>query len=520
MNDSKNNEDTHRVTPIQNTIVKQKEKFNQADMIQNLPENKVIDQNQAENASMDQQEADSRMCLLESQENPLLTQKAVMNTKNYFLMYYFHVLYYLTLGPVFFVLFFWIPQIRNSLRNLLFIRINPWCFFQNAYWASTITIVIMSIFIREYTTIDEAFFYTALINTFFRSATIAGKYGTYPQVEVSKVFNTLILPSKVRGEMMIDAWNGQKETVVDEELYSIKKRENMQENSHQIVSVEVDGNLATKSSDDIIKEMINAYARCNTQPILKILVFLFAICRTFAIGFLNIWVGLPFHGEKTEEIVVFYLVFLWEFMYFSVGPMFFLLAFKDVKRKLYMGNRILEILEQQAVKDTNVSRVPLESPAQSDQASSVMCMINKMDKFGDRFSQRHAAFVTFIMYHAWFIELALVAKYFDLFKYSKYDVTEKKLQFLLVVDLVTLAVPLCCILVLIHRVIIMKKKIGRVISGLEVLGRSLYKYEEYGTNIIFMDVSSLVSLVCVVIIYGAGIAGGVYVVVDGKYKIG
>lgn len=466
------------------------------------------------------EDMESMLQSLDVSDNPLLSQRAVFNPGNYFLMYFLHVFYYSTFGPFFFVLLIWLPAARNSLQNLLFIRINPWCFFQNSYWASAITITVMALVLRRYRTIDEAMFYSTLLNTFFRSATIAGKYGTYPEEEVRKVFSQTIPTTQVRGEMMIDAWRGQAEKVVRQEIESVKKRENLQRLDQNIYA-EVSGVKTQVSSDRVIENLAKEFAEENKQQLTMILVFVYGIARTLACGLLNLWIGLPFHGEAVEEKVVFYMVLLWEFMYITVGPMFYLLAFKDIKRTLFFSSCTLRILSSGQATKSEIQRIKIAD----NKMESLLSLVKKLDRYGDRFIQRHRALVGFMLVHCLLLELVLCAKYFDIFQISIFAQTERKLQFLLVADLITLSLPLLGILALISKTNYTKK---------EVAAELKLHTQDYGDKIIQEFVSDMPkdcaisilgsdmgigTLLLISVVLLTGIGAGIYVVFWGKYKI-
>ena len=473
---------------------------------------------------IDRNKEDDLESMLQSSDvsdNPLLSQRAAFNTGNYFLLYFLHVFYYSTFGPFFFLLLIWLPAARNSLQNLLFIRINPWCFFQNAYWASAITITLMSLVLRRYQTIDEAMFYSTLMNTFFRSATIAGKYGTYPAEEVRKVFSQSVSANQVRGEMMIDAWRGQAEKVVRQEVESVKKRENLQRLDQQIFA-EVSGVKTQVPSDRIVETLAKEFAEENKQQLTMILVFIYGIARTLACGLLNLWIGLPFHGETTEEKVVFYLVLIWEFMYFTVGPMFYLLAFKDIKRMLFFSSCTVKILSSgPATKKSEFQKIKIAD----NKMESMLVLVRKLDKYGDRFVQRHRALVGFMLVHSLLLELVLCAKYFDIFKISIFAQTERKLQFLLVADLITLSLPLIGILALISKTNNMKKQVTAELK-LHTQDCEEKQIQEFVSEMpkdsmitIFGFELSIETLLLISVVLLTGVGAGIYVVFWGKFKI-
>jgi hypothetical protein len=465
-----------------------------------------------------EEEQESMLNLSDISDNPLLSQRAVFNLGNYLLLFFLHFFYYSTFGPIFFILLIWLPPARNSMQNLLFIRKNPWCFFQNAYWTSAITITIMALILRKYRTIDEAMFYSTLMNTLFRSATIAGKYGTYPQEEVRKVFQQTVSTKQVRGEMMIDSWRGQVEKVVRQEIESVKKRENLQQLDQKIFA-DVSGVKTQVPSDRVVENLAKVFAENNKQQLPLISTFVFAVVRSFACGLLNVWIGLPFHGEAIEEKVVFYMVLVWEIMYFSVGPMFFLLAFKDIRRLLFFSNCALMIINNEQLPTGEIINTT------DNKMESIMVLVRKLDKYGDRFVQRHRALVGFILVNSLLLEFVLCSKYFDILRISIDPQTERKLQFLLVADLITLSLPLISILALICRMNNTKKEVTKQLKlhtqhhverSVQELVFDIERDDEIkvfglGVNINFLLLISIVLL--------TGIGAGIYVVFWGVYKI-
>ena len=74
-----------------------------------------------------------------------------------------------------------------------------------------------------------------------------------------------------------------------------------------------------------------------------------ALFRALLFGILNTFVGLNFFGETTHERILFGYIVLWQFMYFSVIPSFFLLAVRDFKRSSALANINIRLLEGHAV---------------------------------------------------------------------------------------------------------------------------------------------------------------------------
>jgi hypothetical protein len=497
-----------KVEPVHSTIIDSGNS-----MAQGKKYNQPLDKKREE-------DLESMLQSLDVSDNPLLSQRATFNPGNYFLLYFLHVFYYSTFGPFFFVLLIWLPAARNSLQNLLFIRLNPWCLFQNAYWASAITITIMALVLRKYRTIDEAMFYSTLMNTLFRSATISGKYGTYPVEEVQKIFHQAISANQVRGEMMIDAWRGQTEKVVRQEIESVKKRENLQKLDQNVIA-EVSGAKTEVSSDRVVENLAKEFAEVNKQQLTMALVFVYAIIRTLACGLLNLWIGLPFHGEELEEKVVFYMVLVWEFMYFTVGPMFYLLAFKDIKRMLFFSNCTLSILNSGQATSTEIQRIDITD----NKMESMLVLAKKLDRYGDRFVQRHRALTGFILVHCLLLEFVLISKYFDIFRISIFAQTERKLQFLLVADLITISLPLIGILALISKTNNTKKKVAEELK-LHIKDKAVKFEQEFMSEMqrdclitIFGSDLNIGFLLVISIVLLAGIGGGIFVVFWGTYKI-
>ena len=265
-------------------------------------------------------------------------ERSNIHLDNYLKFYYLHVFYYSTLGPLFFLLFFWISWVRSSLKNLLFIRLNPWCAFQNLYWSTCAIVFIFSVILNNtgysYTTIEVSLLYCTLINTFFRAATISGKYGTYPRSEIDKIMGDSIEPSAVRGEMMIDAWNRQEPEIVKSEIWVTDRTFGYEPHS----KVSVDG--VELYTNDLVTKLVDTFNR--TWPVTiapTIAIFILGATRAVCHGLLNLACGIRFHGDTVEEAILFYFIALFQFMYYTVAPMFFLLLMKDISRHKFLTRK-------------------------------------------------------------------------------------------------------------------------------------------------------------------------------------
>lgn len=380
----------------------------------------------------------------------------------YLSFYLIHLVYYGTIGPLWAMLMP-IKLFRYILMNLLFIRVNPWCFFQNIYWISCVIPLVFLFF--SYTTLEESMIYSTWMNIFFRSATISGKYSTYPIEEIERIFWTLIAPSTVRGEMMLDSWNRQVPEVVQKELWSLSRREKLQAVAVELATTheppalsEEQTKMASKglgaarmlNTDDIILKLTQIQAELGgKQSIASLLVLIYAFVRGFACGLCNLIVGLRFHGNTLEEAILFYPICLFQSTYFSVGPMFFLLAFKDFKRRLYLLRVGLAVLSKRPVPECpELSELKL---ATSQDSNALLGLIYKLSKFGDRFLQRHRALVAFMAVHWLLLSLALIPKIIYLFDYTRVSTSEQKLFILLIADYLVISIPLLFILGLITR---------------------------------------------------------------------
>lgn len=350
----------------------------------------------------------------------LLSTRARMDISNYVMMFSFHYLYYATIGPVWYLVLFWWDPIRNALHNLLFIRLNPWCFYQNLYWSSC-AIVTICCFAFDDTTFDAAMFYSTLFNTAYRSGTICNKYGTYPQSELNKIFAETVPASVVRGEMSLDEWRKQTEQVCKQEVKSVRWREN----------------IADTTGDDLVVSAAQYYQSSNKQQISMSLGFVYAIFRALIFNIMNTFVGLFFFGEKLHEQILIGYVLLWQFMYFAVIPSFFLLAVKDLKRTGAFAKISLDVLDGQQIIEFKGAKVLIETPY--EQNAAVM-LIRKLDRFGDRMVQRHQAFAGFSILISVLLALLLIMGYFNIGAYSGRTSTEQKLRAVMAFDQLTVSI--------------------------------------------------------------------------------
>jgi len=412
--------------------------------------------------------------------------------------------------------------------NLLFIRINPWCVYQNLYWATCAVVGILCFFVGGYGTIEGSLWYSTLINTFFRSATIAGKYGTYPQSEVDRIFEGVIPPSQVRGEMMLDRWNKQESKEVQTELISIDLRENtkilpttvrisIQAASTSPIQKAKNSHPDTAQVKDIILDLVEAFRKVSSQKELVILMFIYAMFRAALPGLLNLCVSLPFHGEKTEEIIVFYLIYLFQYMYFTVAPMFFLLAFKDIKRHRYLCTQGSALL-------TGVSNdADVYLLIESDQdKTAALGLIRRIDRYGDRFIQRHKLFVAFMLVHALAIIVFLIPRYFNIFQYTPKVTSEAKLQAMMTIDLITIGLPLIAILALIISTNYRSQQLLKNTEQLQSGDRNgLTQAMKSDNQILVLGINWNAALLIILsLIILAGIGGGIYIsLFQDRYKL-
>lgn len=444
-------------------------------------------------------------------------QKAVISVKNYLIFYYLHVVYYSTLGPVWYLVLFWLRPVRSSLMNLLFIRLNPWCFFQNFYWSTCAIVFIFALILNNtghvYTTLDAALLYSTLINTFFRSATISGKYCTYPQGEIDKIFDGVIQASTVRKEMMLDSWRGQSDEVIEKEIKAV---DNYEKIDAQYVWLAKKGQM---NSEKVVILFAQKFRETGGIPlVVTILIFLYAGVRAVGHGLLNLAVGIRFHGNTTEEAVLFYYIALWQFMYYSVGPSFFLLLYQDLKRQLYMTDKAIQILSSTLVPELEHDTFVQNDPQQK---KGVFGVVRLLDKYGDRFMQRHKALLAFIILHALFLILAMFPFYFRIFQYSQFVSSERKLQTLMAFDLLFLVIAslmgLCMVALL-------NSKKSRMIDLIQMSTGDDFKVDvlnftrDSKLRILTIEVGFL-HLLVVALVAVAGLVGAILVVFIGKYKI-
>lgn len=442
-------------------------------------------------------------------------ERARIRLDQYFEFYYLHVIYFSTIGPFFYALFFWVRWVRSSLKNMLFIRLNPWCAFQNLYWSTCALAWIFALVLNNsgyrYSTFDAALLYSTLINTFIRSATVAGKYATYPRKEVRRIFSGVIETGTVRGEMMVDFWNRQDAQTVQTEISALDKMFDLGSMANEIV---IGGSRMTV--DEAMTLIVQAYNTENKPSSVQNWISLtLSVTRAIAIGLLNLAVGIRFHGDTTEEAILFYYVALFQFMYFSVGPMFFRLLLRDIRRQNYLTSKCIDILSSKPIDEIGGMPIDISS------SSGTFKLLLKLSKYGDRFMQRHICLLSFTVLHAFFIELALVPFYFDVFSYVSSPQTQAKLQAIMVIDLgiLTLASVSGLWLAAVHN-----RRKDAVFSKLE--GMNIQADDPVAFKKIVGERLPLVGYpinwaltVAVSLVLLTGVAGGLYVVIAGKFKL-
>ena len=274
------------------------------------------------------------------------------------------------------------------------------------YW-TTCVIVTVCAFGLEDTTFDAALFYSTLINTAYRSATISNKYGTYPQQEVDRIFETSIDQKQVRDEMSLDSWTKQETKTIELEIKSIGWREGI--------------TTLSPRYDGLVKSAA-IYLRKNPLGMLLMIIGLtIALFRALLFAILNTFVGLNFFGETTHERILFGWVVLWQFMYFAVIPSFFLLAVRDFKRANNLADLNTRILQGQPAPE--IENVVVLMNTIEDRSQAVL-LVRKLDRYGDRIIHRNQAFTGFTIIHSILLSIVLIPGYFELNTYNDRKFTE------------------------------------------------------------------------------------------------
>ena len=432
---------------------------------------------------------------------------AVIHVDNYFKFYYLHVIYYTTLGPIFFLLFFWITWVRASLKNLLFIRLNPWCLYQNLYWSTCAIVLIFAVILNNsgyrYTTLDAALLYSTLLNTFFRSATISGKYATYPRAEVDRILGQKVDSSTVVNEMMINAWRKQDYDTVVSEITNVDTTYDFERHPAIVV------NEHSMFVNELLKILAIAYNTQRFAPLVpNIILFTGAFVRAIAHGLLNLAVGIRFHGDTTEEAILFYYIAIFQFMYFTVGPLFYLLLYIDINRQRVLTQNAIQILSDKPLIDIDNTKV---RTTEQDDIVAITILIKKLDKYGYRFIQRHKCLMGFIILHTLFLVLSLFPFYFEIFDYTKTPSTQAKLQCLMLIDLCLLTLASIIGMTLILLTNKDKRRLRTMINqpSLPLISEITILGVIPNLSIAIVTWASML----------AGVAGGFYLVFAGKYKL-
>jgi hypothetical protein len=226
----------------------------------------------------------------------------------------------------------------------------------------------------------------------------------------------------VRKEMMLESWQNQKDDTVSHEITTVS---NIEQLNSLPQSVKFKGG-SNMNAQDLCKAILKSFNSKASGPLLPtILIFSYAILRSILPGLLNLAVGIRFHGNTTEEAVLFYYIALFQMMYFTVLPMFFKLLFRDFRMQLSLTKSANNLLERLPIAEAGENSVSIDS--ENDKLALVVA-VRLLDKYGERYLNRHKALISSIVAHSFFLILAMFPFYFNIFRYSNTNSSEIKLQ--------------------------------------------------------------------------------------------
>lgn len=305
----------------------------------------------------------------------------------YIEFFFYHLLYFMFLGPFVVVLILCKPSLKNLFYNMEFLRANYMSVTQAVYWF--ITMFIIAGFVLAKTAkkpegdsvFDMTLFKTIITSIILRTTSIAGKYATYPKQLIRKYKETKIDKRLITQEFMLIGWLAHRADVRHNEIANSVDRLEIDESTFvmsymTVVSEQSQSKLkelseAKSGSQDkelsysyqlndklfkyykaeiVFEYLITQYnARVNYKSRILFGVML-GMVWSFIPSFLRLLSGQNFHGQTGLGKAATYLNGLLSSFLFYVQYMFYIQAIIDLQRKYFIMCQLGYIISPRILK--------------------------------------------------------------------------------------------------------------------------------------------------------------------------
>lgn len=287
--------------------------------------------------------------------------------------FFYHLLYFMFLGPFIMVLILCKPSLKNLFYNMEFLRANYMSVVQAVYWLITMFIIAGFIYAKIArqsdggSVFDVTLFKTIITSIILRTTSIAGKYATYPKQLIRKYKETKIDKRLITQEFMLIGWLAHRSDVrhneiansidrleIDESTFVISYMTVVSEHSSKKLKELLDGKSSEKDkslyytyqlnekqfkyfkADLVFEYLITQYnERVNYKMRIAIGVLL-GMVWSFIPSFLRLLFGQNFHGKTGLEQAATYMNGLLSSFLFYVQYMFYIQAIIDLERKYFI----------------------------------------------------------------------------------------------------------------------------------------------------------------------------------------
>ena len=295
--------------------------------------------------------------------------------KQYAEFFFYHVVYFLMIGPLigFFLLCF--PKARYLFYNMEFIRLNSIAFTQAFYWMISMFIIIgfclqyfkMSSNVQVGGVFDAPLLKTIITSIILRTTSIAGKYATYTEDLVHRYKTEYIGKDVIFTEFMLVGWLKQGHDVIFTEICHCLTRLEIDKSTFALafnakVSQHcLDGlkGVMQERGEDPAKGLFLEYKQNQREfiyfkgdlvfeymvklfnqglhiPLRMVIGWILGFAWAFVPSILRVVEGQSFHGEGWMEITATYLNELLSSFLFFVQYMFYVQAITDLSRKYFV----------------------------------------------------------------------------------------------------------------------------------------------------------------------------------------
>ena len=381
----------------------------------------------------------------EKQKNVYFYYESEVNfsVEQYLEFFLYHILYFLFLGPLVFILGLFSRHLRVVFHNMQFNRLNPSGFSQGMFWLVSATVVYSFISkVCGYTVFevtDSVLAKTVIIGVIFRTTSIAGKYATYPKALVKKTKEVLLSQNEVRAEFMLGAWKYQPPDIRFAEITNAIERNEIDRSllrmsfmssvsvkaSQALVKICDERQEGLEYSQEILTNSDKIVQVFHAEYVLEYLIKYFheqsgaPLCdKITSVILTTIWsfsqvvvrgfVGEQVFGDTWYEITIQVMVLFVDGLLFYIQYLFYRQAAIDINRKLFLMRQLGSMMTP---RNTGAKWVKLMPTLALADLLSLRCWLNlrriSLD-YGRKYFYRHEIFlpVTMLLLGIYLIGLA------------------------------------------------------------------------------------------------------------------